>query len=62
MEDLISTGQASRLIGISQPWLRRLIHAGQLEAVETPLGALLRREDVEAYAERRSAQKEKITA
>jgi predicted site-specific integrase-resolvase len=49
----IPTGQAARVLGVSQTWVNVLCKAGRLRYVETPLGKLVDRESVEALARKR---------
>ncbi len=41
----LSPAQAARLLGITPQWVRKLAQAGQLRAIETPLGWLIDQED-----------------
>ncbi len=52
----LSTGQASRLAGISPQWALRLAREGRVEAVDTSLGFLIRRSSIEEYARQRAAR------
>jgi hypothetical protein len=53
----IPTREACRLLDLRKPWLGELVRRGQLHPVETPLGRLFDRQEVEQLAEaRRIAQ------
>ncbi len=49
----MSTSMAARAIGVSGESVRAWLRSGALPHTVTPLGALIRREDVEALIERR---------
>lgn len=52
----VTVSQASRILGLSAPWVRRLADAGRLTMEMTPLGRLISVESVEAMrAEREHA-------
>ncbi len=50
----ISTGQAARLAGCSQHWIRVLAKNGKLECIASGLGFLVRRSEVEQLARQRA--------
>jgi hypothetical protein len=50
---VIPAGEASRIIGISRQRLRVIALNNELEFIETPLGRLFFRDQVEHYAQRR---------
>jgi excisionase family DNA binding protein len=52
-DDVMATSQVARLLGISSTHAIRLADQGQLTAIQTPLGRLYRRQDVERLAEDR---------
>ena len=52
--DLIGTSRASQIAGVSQQWLRHLIKAGQIDALPTELGFLVKRADAERLARERA--------
>lgn len=54
MEKSISTGEASRLLGVSQQSIRNFIRDGKLKATKTQLGNLVDQADVERLREERS--------
>jgi len=54
--DGLTTGQAARLLGLSEQSVRGLVRAGKLAAVQTPLGALID----EADAHRLAAARDQI--
>jgi excisionase family DNA binding protein len=49
----LSTGEAARVLGVSQTWVNVLCKAGRLRYVETPLGKLVDRGSLEAVARKR---------
>ncbi len=53
MEEWLSGAQAARLIGVTPQWVRTLARDKKVETVETPLGFLYRRADVERLAQER---------
>jgi excisionase family DNA binding protein len=53
MNRCCSTSAAERALGVSQNYVRILIHRGRLNAVSTPLGYLIERDDLEALAAKR---------
>jgi len=61
-DDLIGTGQAARLLGISSERVRAIVREGGLAAVaRTSVGSVYRRADVEALAEKRAREREGAT-
>jgi excisionase family DNA binding protein len=52
--EVLSTAQAARRLGVSEAWVRRLVAAGRLPAVATPLGRLIPAEAVERFARERA--------
>jgi excisionase family DNA binding protein len=48
--EYLSTGQAARRLGVSEGWVRKLILAGRLPAVATPLGRVVPQSAVEEFA------------
>lgn len=54
----IPTGEAARVLGVSQTWVNVLCKAGRLRYVETPLGKLVDRGSLEALARERGEQPE----
>jgi len=54
MKEWLSGSQAARRIGVTPQWVRVLARENKLEAVESPLGFLYRRADVERLARERS--------
>jgi excisionase family DNA binding protein len=58
--DGLRTGEAARLIGVSEQTVRGLVRAGKLQAVSTPLGALIDEDATRQLAAvRQAAQREK---
>ncbi len=51
--DGLRTGQAARLIGVSEQTIRALVRAGTLKSVSTPLGVLVDEDDAHRLAEQR---------
>ena len=51
--DGLRTGEAARLLGVSEQSVRGFICAGKLRAVQTPLGALVDEESAHQLAEAR---------
>ncbi len=56
MQEWLGGAQAARLMGVTPQWVRALAKEGRLEAVETPLGFLYRRTDVERLAGERQGK------
>lgn len=58
MSDLLTTGDAARILGLSVARVRKLEHLGRLRAVRVGSQGLrvFRREAVEQFAERRKAR------
>ena len=54
--DWISTGEASRRLGMAPNNVRRLIDLGRLRAERTPLGFLIDPKTVEAYRREKEAR------
>ena len=54
LERWLSTGQVSRLVGISSQRIGQLVKEGRLAGVTTPLGYLVEREVAEEFARRRA--------
>ena len=54
LSEALSTAQAARRLGVSEAWVRRLVLAGRLPAVATPLGRLLPKAAVEEFARQRA--------
>ena len=52
--DLLGTSRASQIAGISPNWLRHLIKSGQIDALPTQLGFLVKRSDAERLAQMRA--------
>jgi excisionase family DNA binding protein len=55
--ELITTGHAAEIIGVSAVHVRRLADGGSLPAYSTPLGRLFDRAVVEAFARERAEAK-----
>jgi excisionase family DNA binding protein len=55
-DELLSTSQAARVLGVSVCWVRRLTDSEALPAIRTPLGRLLPAAAVRELAERRRGQ------
>jgi excisionase family DNA binding protein len=56
--DLLTVGDAGRLLGLSGSRVRQLVDDGRVPAVKTARGVrLLRLQDVESLAKRRSAER-----
>jgi hypothetical protein len=53
MRQLMRAGEVGRALGVTRERVRQLTLAGHLLAVDTPLGRLYVREDVERLAKRR---------
>ena len=53
LDEAVSTGPAARRLGVSEAWLRKLIRAGRLPSIPTPLGRLIPKDALEAYARER---------
>jgi excisionase family DNA binding protein len=49
----LRTGEAARLIGVSEQTVRGLVRAGKLRAVQTPLGALIDEDSAHQLADAR---------
>lgn len=55
-DEQLTSGQAARMLGLSQPYLARLARLGKIEFEETPHGyRVYRRSDLERLARRRAA-------
>ena len=52
----LSTAQAARRLKVSEAWVRRLVVAGRLPAVSTPLGRLIDPDAVDELARRRERE------
>ena len=52
-QDYLGPAQAGRRLGVTPTRVKQLIKSGQLAATVTPLGHLLRREDVERLVAQR---------
>lgn len=57
MEQTLSPTEAGRRLGLSAERVRQLVRAGTLPSIPTPLGHLIRREDVDELAEARRQQR-----
>ncbi len=53
MKEWLSGAQAARLLGVTPQWVRALAKESKLDAIESPLGFLYRRADVERLARER---------
>jgi excisionase family DNA binding protein len=51
--NVLATSEAARLLGVSETHAIRLARSGQLGVIETPLGRLYQRSDVERLAAER---------
>lgn len=56
MQGVLSTGQAARRLEVSSQWVRQLVSRGDLEAIPTPVGLLVKEDSVVALAARRSVK------
>lgn len=64
MDEVLTTSEAARCLGLSAERVRQLVRAGQLRAVETPLGRLFPRDEVERLAalrRQREAARQEVT-
>lgn len=52
----LTTGQAARLLGLSEQSVRDFVRRGLLRAVQTPLGAIVDEEDAHRLAAKREQQ------
>jgi len=57
-DQLITTGEAAKLLGLSGQMARKYAEAGRVRALHTPLGWLLDGDDVAALAAERARRKE----
>lgn len=57
MKEWLGGAQAARVLGVTPQWIRALAKEGKLEAVETPLGYIYRRADVERMAQERAGSR-----
>jgi excisionase family DNA binding protein len=53
LEHTVTSGEAARLLGVSQTWVGMRVKRGQLRATATPLGRLIDRAGVERLAAKR---------
>ena len=56
LDDMLTTSQAGRELGMSEQTVRRLLKLGRLAYTATPHGALIAREDCERLAAERQAR------
>ena len=57
MRDWLKPSDAARLAGISANWLKLLGQQGRIDCLETPLGRLYKKADVERFREERAIAK-----
>lgn len=63
IEQLMSTGEVARLLGVSVPYVSRLVREGRLSAVRhRTLGYLVERPAAERFAEDRRRRLERAPA
>jgi excisionase family DNA binding protein len=55
-EELVTTSQAARLLGVSSELVRLMLRDGRIDAQRTPLGSLIPRAEVERLAAERAAR------
>ena len=55
-DDMLTTSEAARLIGVSAETIRAWLRDGRLPCIDTRLGALIARRDVEMVIARRAAE------
>ena len=53
VHDAVPTGAAARYLGVSDSYVRRLMRDGRLPSIPTPLGHLIPRQVLEAFARQR---------
>ena len=51
----LSTGEASQVARVSPGWIRKLARSGRLTHIESTLGVLVKRDEVEELARQRAA-------
>lgn len=56
LEEWVSGKQAAQVTGFSVPWVYRLGERGEIATVDTPLGRLYKRADVEKYKDSRQGK------
>ena len=58
IDDLIGTGEAARIVGVSVSWIRRLAIGGEIPCVRMELGVrLFSRDEIRQFAEERERKK-----
>lgn len=53
--ELLTTGEASRLLGFSPQYLGQLVRSGRIQFVQTPYGRLYDADEVERVRQEREA-------
>ncbi len=56
MEDWVRPQDAARLAGVSYGWMKLLGERGKVETLQTPLGTLYRRDQVEEIGRQRESK------
>jgi excisionase family DNA binding protein len=56
MEGWLAPAQAARALGVADSTVRGMVKRGQLAALRTPIGIVIKTEDVERLAQQRAEQ------
>ncbi len=57
LADYLTQGQACRMAGVSEAWMRSLVISGRLPCIRTPAARLIPRAAIESYVRDREAQR-----